>query len=281
MQPRVRLANGLTGRPDDYRVVMAYLRDIRVLKDLGPFRATTEELGESGLPLCFLPKTPYQQLWIEWVNIQDFTEHFAEHVALMTDVIRLIEDVQRKIYEVVCRAAQEVDIPYLVFGENLTAPMIGVHKFRSYCLRAYDTMAGMLEEAGKEIPLFIHSDGCLQPLWEAIGESPLGGLESLSPPFDNDTSVATAIAHWPRMRFLVSFPSPVHLMDHDSIYQTAMEILEQGQRLGRILIQISEDVPPGIWRRSYPESVRAIEDFGPACGITRTCQKLSGGQKPG
>jgi hypothetical protein len=41
-----------------------------------------------------------------------------------------------------------------------------------------------------------------------------------------------------------------------------MEILSEAGHTGRLQIQISENVPPGVWRTSYPEIVRAIRNFG-------------------
>ena len=41
-----------------------------------------------------------------------------------------------------------------------------------------------------------------------------------------------------------------------------MKILEEAGHTGRLWIQISENVPPGAWRRSFPEIVRAIKEFG-------------------
>ena len=67
---------------------------------------------------------------------------------------------------------------------------------------------------------------------------------------------------WPEMRLMMNFPSSVHLQEPKKIYQRAMEILEEAGHSGRLQIQISENVPPGVWRKSYPEIVRAIRDFG-------------------
>ncbi len=67
----------------------------------------------------------------------------------------------------------------------------------------------------------------------------------------------------PEMAILVNFPSSVHLKSPKEIYDQAGEILEQGGHTGRLQIQISENMPPGAWRKSFPEIVRAIRDFGP------------------
>jgi hypothetical protein len=249
--------------PKDYRVLMAYFRDMRVHKDLGELHQNLRELGDDGLPHTNMPRTPYQQLWIEWVDIRDMAVHLVECRELMEEVIAAMTDVQRRVYEVTCQAVREAPIPYIVVGDNITAPMIGPEYFRKYCLSAYDELAGMLDRTGKDVPLFVHMDGNLKPLWNAIGQSRVRGLDSLSPPPDNDTSVADAVSRWPQMRVWVNFPSSVHLGPPEKIYQQAMRILEEGGHTGRLQIQISENVPPGVWQKSYPQIVKAIADFGP------------------
>jgi len=46
------------------------------------------------------------------------------------------------------------------------------------------------------------------------------------------------------------------------IRATAEGLLAEGGSTGRLQIQISENVPPGRWKVSYPEIVKAIETFG-------------------
>ena len=248
--------------PDDYQAVMAYLRDVVVVEDFDAGWDVIREIGDDGLPHTSLPKTPYQQLWVEWVSIQDLCLHLVDCPALMEEVVALMVDVGRRVFAVACRAARELPIPYLVCGDNITAPIIGEAYFRKYCLPSYWALAEMLDEAGLDIPIFVHMDGDLKPLWQAIGESPVRGLDSMSPPPDNDTSVAAAVAMWPEMRVMVNFPSSVHLAEPKVIRATAEGLLAEGGSTGRLQIQISENVPPGRWKVSYPEIVKAIEAFG-------------------
>lgn len=252
--------------PGDYAILMAYLRDIRVVKDLGPFLDTVRAVGQDGLPHTAVMRTPFQQLWIEWVDIRDLAVHLVECTDLMAEIIGMMRQVQRRIFEAVCRAAREAPIPYVVFPDNITAPMIGETYFRRYCVPSYVELANLLAEIGEDVPIFVHMDGDLKALWEAIGDSPVRGLDSMSPPPDNDTSVAEALRRWPHMRVCINFPSSVHLRPPDDVYAHTMRILEEGGRRGRLQIQISENVPPGLWKNSFPQIVRAIADFGPACG---------------
>jgi hypothetical protein len=250
---------------EDYKTLLYYLRDIEVIEWLEDFYKATEELGDYGLAHCCMPRTPYQAMWIQWVGMQDLAVHLAMVPDLMEEVLGMIDDVNTRAYHIVAKAIQHAPIPYLVVGDNLTAPMIGDRYFRKYNLPAYNRLVDILAETGIHCPVFVHTDGYLKALWEAFDEARIDGLESLSPPPDNDTSVATASARWPQMRFLVNFPSPAHWLEPDEIYDVAMNILQEGGRRGKLQIQISEDIAQGIWRKSYPQILKAIKDFGKPC----------------
>jgi hypothetical protein len=198
------------------------------------------------------------------VEVTDLAWHLVEYSELMDEVVGEMERVQTDVCKVACEVACETPITHINFGDNITAPVIGEKYFRKYAAKAYQQLAGMLDETGKNVPVQVHMDGDLKVLARAIAESGVRSLDSMSPPPDNDTSVADAIAFWPNVSICINFPSSVHLLPPDDIYKAAMEICEQGQRLGRLQIQISENVPPGVWRKSYPQIAKATVDFGAA-----------------
>ncbi len=248
--------------PDDYQILMAFFRDMQPEMTLEPLREVLADLGEDGVPHPFVTRTPYQQLWIEWVDIQDLAVHMALYPDLMHDVFSLMKKKQTLEFEVLVKAVTEVPVPYLSFGDNITAPMIGEKLFHEHCVPAYNELVGLLDEAGLDVPVYVHMDGDLKPLWDAISDSMIRGLDSMSPPPDNDTSVAEAVARWPEMRVCINFPSSVHLTSEQQIYGLTQTILDEGGHSGRLQIQISENMPPGVWRKSFPEILRAIEEFG-------------------
>jgi uroporphyrinogen-III decarboxylase len=168
--------------------------------------------------------------------------------------------IQRQIFAVVADAARRVPVPMIDVPDNITAPVIGPKNFRKYCVPRYNELAEMLADVGTLV--YVHMDGDLKPLWKLIGESGVRGLDSLSPPPDNDTSVGQAHALWPEMRLCPNFPSSVHLAEPEVIYATARQILAEAGHSGRLQIQISENVPPGMWRKSFPQIVAAIREFG-------------------
>ncbi len=248
--------------PPDYQVLLAYLRDVAVVKDLTALGRVIGELGDDGLPHVSLGRTPFQQLWVEWVSIQDLSLHLADQPGLMEEVFDALARMLRAIMKVAVEAAGEAPIPYFVFPCNITAPMIGQRYFRRYAVPFYQEMADLLAGAGSDAGVYVHMDGDLKGLWGAIGESKVRGIDSLSPPPDNDTSAAAAAEMWPEMRLGVNFPSSVHLRRPEQIRAAAEGLLAEAGHTGRLQIQISENVPADRWRVSFPEIVRAIEAFG-------------------
>jgi hypothetical protein len=249
--------------PDDYKVLLSYFRDIIVHKDTKGWEDTYKWLGDDGLPHTSIGRTPYQQLWIEWVSIEDLALHLVDCPELMEEVFSAMFEVQKGIFRVIREVVDELPVPYLDFGDNITAPIIGESNFRKYCLPSYQGLADVLSDCDRDVLIAVHMDGDLKPLWNAIGESPVRLLDSMSPPPDNDTSVADAARLWPEMRICINFPSSIHLKEPKVIYDVTTEILKQGGHTGRLQIQISENLPPNAWKRSYPQIVKAIHDFGP------------------
>jgi hypothetical protein len=239
--------------PRDYDVLNAFLRDGVVLDNYAAYRELDAQLGDDGLPLPAVERTPYQQLWVQWAGLENLSVHLAECPDKVAETVELLTARARWVFEVVVRSPA----PYIDFPDNITAPAIGVERFRRYCVPLYRELAGRMAERGA--PVFVHMDGHLRPLWDAIGASGVGGIDSLSPPPDNDTSVAEARRRWPGMRLWVNFPSSVHLRDSRGVRAVAERILEEDGRSGRLQIQISENVPRDVWRTSYAAIADAVQ----------------------
>jgi len=240
----------------DLDVFIHLLRLTRVVEDMGRYGANEELLGDDGLPLVALMRSPYQQLWVQWTGLEGLAYLMTDYPGRMAEVFDLLTSQMRTAFEI----ARRVPIPFVDIPDNLTAPAIGADRFEKYCLPLYAELAEMMGDR----PVFVHTDGDLKPLWNSIGRSGIRGLDSLSPPPDNDTSVADAVRLWPEMRLGVNFPSSEHLKPETEIYDAASRLLAEGGHTGRLQIQISENVPRDCWRRSYGAILRAISDYGPA-----------------
>jgi hypothetical protein len=243
-------------KPEDYEVFWAYLEDCVLLEDYDRFRQDQAELGDDGTPLVAIERTPYQQLWIIWVGLDNLANHYADCPDRVEHTIGLLRARERRLMELAARSPAT----FIDFPDNITAPAIGPRRFRDTCVPLYDELADQL--AGRGGVVFVHMDGDLKALWPLIAQSKVGGIDSLAPTPDNDTSVADAVRLWPDKRYFVNFPSSVHLRDHAGVREEAERILAAGGHTGRLQIQVSENVPLFAWRTSFPAILDAVEAFG-------------------
>ena len=241
--------------PEDYRVLTAFMRDTVIAPNHEQVLAVREQLGDDGLPLVSVGRTPYQQLWVQWVSLEDLSCHLVD----CPEVVHECTDEMGRVLRDIFACARTAPLDMIDVADNITAPTLGVANFLKYCVPFYDELADMLSD--RDIPVFVHMDGDLKPLWKAIAESKVRGLDSFSPTPDNDTSVGEAARLWPEMRLWVNFPSSVHARKPEVIYAQTAKMLEEAGDTGRLQIQVSENPPPGAWRVSYPEIVRALADF--------------------
>ena len=239
----------------DYEVLWYYLQDSTIVEDYARYYRDQAELGERGVPLVAVERTPYQNLWIIWVGLDNLSYHLADFPESVEKTFSLLETRERKIFDIVRRSP----IQFIDFPDNITAQAIGPARFRRHCTALYDELAGIL---GDQVPVFVHMDGNLKPLWKAISESRVRGLDSFTPTPDNDTRVAEAVALWPEMRLFVNFPSSLHLGSYAQVRSEAEEILAVAGHTGRLQIQVSENVPLDKWQTSFPAIADAIDAFG-------------------
>lgn len=243
--------------PADLEVLIALLEDAVVEENLEQYRNDVEFCGDDGWPLVATGRSPYQQLWVQWTGI----DHLAYLMADCPDRVAAVMDLLTRQLRSIFELCAQSEAPFVDISDNITAPAIGPSYFRKYCVPLYDELADMLSDRGALV--FVHMDGDLKPLWPAIAESKVRGIDSFSPAPDNDTRVADAVRLWPEMRLWVNFPSSVHLRPYEQVYRQAMTILSEAGHTGRLQIQVSENVPRDRWRTSYRAIAQAIDDYGP------------------
>ena len=244
--------------PEDYRIVMAYLQAMCFETDRSAVQRVWDYVGDDGIPHVWIGRTPYQELWVDWVSMEDLSFHLVDIPDLLDEIMHMMGENLLKKAVLVAELSDTIEIPYVVIGDNITAPLIGPDRFARYCVPYYQQVAEILH--AKKLELLVHMDGDLQSLRQLIAISKLGGIDSFSPQPDNDMTVTEALRYWPGIKLLMNFPSSVHLLSEQEIYAKTREILAEADGTGALQIQISENPPPGRWAVSYPQIIRAIED---------------------
>ena len=242
--------------PGDYCPLWAYLEDCFIVENLAQNDSDQAELGDDGVPMVAVERSPYQQLWVQWVGIDTLGFHLADCPDRVQHTVELLQQRARTLFDLAYRS----QAPFVDFPDNITAPTIGPSRFQKYCVPLYNELADMLAE--RDALVFVHMDGDLKPLWQAIADSRVGGLDSFAPAPDNDTTVTEAATLWPEKKLFVNYPSSVHLRPLDQVRAETETILAGAGHTGRLQIQISENVPHHRWPVTLPVIAEAIEDFG-------------------
>lgn len=241
---------------EDLEILLYYFRSCNSIPHYEYFYNNLEEVGDDGIVSVSVERTPFQQMWILWATLIDLSYLILDYEDLVEECMSEISRLLNQQFEIMAKAVRELPIPLVEFPENMTAPCIGADRFQKYCMPYYRKLKDMIGDT----MLGIHADGDVKMLAPYIAESGLDFLESFSPPPDNDMPLKEAMKAWPNMSFFINFPSSVHLCEPEEIYETAMQIMKdcQGRKMW---IQASESVPPGVWKKSFPEIIRAVEQF--------------------
>ncbi|MCZ7545600.1 MAG: hypothetical protein M5R40_19685 [Anaerolineae bacterium] len=95
-------------KPEDYEVLWAYLEDSIIAEDFDCYYRDEAELGDSGLPLVAVERTPYQQLWIQWVGLEQLSFHWIDYPDRVEKTIDMLRQRVRKVFEIAYRSPAPV-----------------------------------------------------------------------------------------------------------------------------------------------------------------------------
>lgn len=143
--------------------------------------------------------------------------------------------------------------------DNATAEVIGAERFERYCLPLYARFQEIPGRRGKRI--YVHLDGRLKGLMEAVADSAIPIVEAFTPPPVGDLSVAEARRAWPGKVLWVNFPSSVHLQPPGRVEQVSRELLEESGEGRGFLLGVTEGMPEGAWEPNLGAMLRAANSF--------------------
>ena len=122
-------AEALRRDAGDYERLWSYLEDAVILDNYDQYYRDCAELGDDGIPKTEIERTPWQQLWIEWVGLEPLSYHLADWPEHVEHTLDLLERRARQTFEIAARSPA----PFIVMVDNITASAIGPARFRKYC----------------------------------------------------------------------------------------------------------------------------------------------------
>lgn len=234
-------------RLEDYSIMQYLVENTIFHSNRVGFEARRQDLGEDGVLLARVDRSPFQKVLIELAGPERFL------IDLQTEpepVVALLEALDRRMDEVFARVG-ESDAEVVWQPDNISCDMTPPKMFERFCLPYYTKHARRLHESNK---LFlVHMDGRLRAIKEMIARSSIDGIESFSlPEIGGDLTLAEARDAWPGKLILPNFPSPLATQSEQTISAFVRELLGHFGPASPLMLQVSEDIPPGTWQHLLP-----------------------------
>jgi hypothetical protein len=228
----------------DYRIMQRAWLDTTVIAIDDQFDQSEQAVGNGGITIGQLGRTPFQQIQIDYVGLERFSYDIADQATGLLDLLELMNDLKLQEFRSVLPSAAR----YLKLWENLSIETMGPVLYREYLVPLYHQLFGILEGSGKQ--LHVHYDGKLAVVADQIRGLPFAGLDSLTPPPEGDVAIAEARCCWPD-KFLWLHPT----LTWYSLppLQLARNIRQMTKDAGpaRYCLMVSEEVPPN-WATTLP-----------------------------
>ncbi len=134
-----------------------------------------KQVGEQGLVLCYLPKSPFMHLLALEAGVMTVTMAALTAPEEFKDLL----DTMKKAFDQAARIAVDSPAEVLMIPENLSSEMVGPELFELYMSGYQKEWTKKISEAGKYS--FIHIDGTLAGLLKEEAAVGFTVLEALTP----------------------------------------------------------------------------------------------------
>jgi hypothetical protein len=208
------------------------------------------QVGEAGIVLCYLPKSPFMQM----VALDAGIVAVAEIVADAPDELAETLAVVRGAHDVAAGLALSSPAEVLMIPENLSSEVVGPKFYERYMREYHETWCAEIAEAGKYS--CIHLDGTLKGLLRQVAGAGFTFIEAMTPAPVGDLAVEKwagwAGAADTRTVFWGGLPG-VYFTEHvsdEEFDRHTKAILEVMRSEPRYVLGVADQVPPdGLERR--------------------------------
>ena len=236
--------------PEDYRVLRFIAEDTQYRPDYQAYLEAEQWMGDDVILRGQVGLCPLHEIMIHWMGAETFGIEWSERRDEVLKLEAAMRASRRRVYSVLA----DSPITHANFGGKEVPEVMGPERYREFSLPLFDECAEVFHKKGKL--LGTHLDGNNKPWAQAVAASGLDYIEAFTPAPDTDMTVEEALAAWPDKVLWINFPSSVHLADVGTIKRTTREIIDAAAGTNRLIIGITENMPPDRWQ----ENMSAISE---------------------
>ncbi|MBN2132488.1 MAG: hypothetical protein JW741_23500 [Sedimentisphaerales bacterium] len=242
---------------DDYQVLQYLVENSVLVPQEADYQRHVEHLGEAGLVLGRVDRSPYQKVLIELAGPERFLLDLQTEPEPVESLLAALDRKMDEMFDLVLQS----DAPVIWQPDNVTVDVTPPAMYEKYLLPFYEKHGPRLKVAGKVY--VVHMDGRLRALADLIRRSPFDVVESFSfPEMGGDVTFEDAQRLWPEKRVFPNFPATLCREDDATIEQRMQGLLSQHRRSEPLVIQFSEDIPTDATTRVVPLVCRKMSPAG-------------------
>jgi hypothetical protein len=232
---------------EDYKIMTYIIENTVVASNERAIESRLAALGEDGVVLGRLDRSPYQKLLLEFVGAERFLIDLFEE----PEAAEELKDVMYQKLEESLGLAMNTELLLIWQPDNVTADMTSPKYYEKYLLPYYKKLSAKIHGSGKL--LVAHFDGKVKALRELINQSGIDVLESLSfPRIGGDMELAEARSAFPGITILPNFPANLSTESEEEIRAFLRDFKNIAGTTEPYMLQISEDLAAGSWARVLP-----------------------------
>jgi hypothetical protein len=247
--------------PSDYRLMASALEGSTYSTTDEAFDASEAAIGDRGITIAHVDRTPFQKVQIDFAGIEAFSYHLADEEPALFELLDLMNGLKRDEFACVARSKAE----FIKLWENIGIDAMGPAAYRRHIVPVYEAINALLRGTGKR--LMVHYDGKIRLIADEIAR--LGfDIDSLTPPPEGDMDPAEARSLWPESFFWLH-PSLTWFGRSTEDLVARIRTMAAGAGPRRYCFELSEGVPPN-WREGIPAILKELDSWNDRRGPVRS-----------
>lgn len=240
--------------PRDYKIRQWIVEHTEPIAQYDAFDELAEKETDYSLTTVGGGRTPAMSIMVDYAGMARFSLDLASEAEELFDLY----EAQKTLFLECNRLIAEGPGRFFVWGENLTAPMLGPNRYRDLLLPIYKEAVPVLEAGGKRVG--VHYDGQLRSITNEVAESPFHILHSLTEPPEGDMMLDECRAAWPDKTLWVNVNLDLYNLSEAELRDAIIAMRERAGKKG-LALGISEDVPHN-WATTVPLILDTLRELG-------------------
>lgn len=219
-----------------------------------------EQIGDMGLLLAYLPKSPMMQMVALDAGIMTVIDIFMQDQGALAQTVRAVKESHDRAAAISLHSPAEV----LMIPENLSSEVVGPFLFEDYMRPYQQEWALKIKEAGKFST--IHMDGTLKGLLREETSVGLTFIEAMTPAPVGDLAVKewAAFTEDTRTIFWGGIPGVYFtpMISDEEFDQFVIEVLSTMTSEPRYVLGVADQVPPDGLESRVRRVSELVEKYG-------------------